>query len=56
VVFVLGAPAAELAELQTGLERLLVLARIVIHAVAGRALQFDEIFLGHRGIGSMRKY
>lgn len=39
------APLAEFLELQAALDRLLILARKIIHAVALRTLDFDEIVL-----------
>lgn len=47
VVRVLLAPLAELRELETGLQGLLVLARVVVHAVALGALHLDQVVLGH---------
>jgi hypothetical protein len=44
---VLLAPFAELLELETGLERLLVLVGMVVHPLALGALQFDEVILRH---------
>ena len=44
---VLAALLAELGELKTRLERPLVLGGMVIQIPALRALELDEIFLGH---------
>ncbi len=38
---------AELFEFQTGLDRLLILCRMVHHAFAGRAFEFNEVVLRH---------
>ena len=46
---VLLAPFAVLGELEAGLELLLVLGRVVVGALALRALELDEVVLGHKG-------
>jgi len=40
-----SAGAAKLLQLKTSLDRLLVLARVVVHLAALRALEFDEVVL-----------
>jgi hypothetical protein len=47
---VLPAPLAVLLHLQTRLQDLLVLLRVVVHVLAHCALEVNQIILGHRGV------
>jgi hypothetical protein len=41
------APLAELLELKPAFQRLLILVGIIVRPLAVRALEFDEVILGH---------
>ena len=45
---VLAAPRAVLLQCEPAFQRLLVLLRVVVHVLANRALEVDQVILGHR--------